>query len=228
MVRVLRSSRVTGLTARRLACSTFVPRFSLCYARFARLFRRSRCARPSLCCSLRSRLARFARFCRRPRRLGSLLFLASLVASSLRSPLDGRTSSTIFVGRSRSLTVPAPEVRHYGYAIRNAGDAGARLSLDFVVGVHHLSVSGFVFALTQGSHGSSARLLPEFLNTLVIHLALAVILVALIRRSATCETYDYGTIPRLLFAPTVYDYDSPSPFVSSIPFRCGTDYRAKP
>lgn len=54
-----RSSRVTGLTARRLACSTFVPRFSLCYARFARcrssLFAYSTISQARLChCSLAS------------------------------------------------------------------------------------------------------------------------------------------------------------------------------
>lgn len=52
--------------------------------------------------------------------------------------------------RVRSLTVPAPEVRHYGYAIRNAGEAGARLSTISLVGVHHNSLSCFVFALTHG------------------------------------------------------------------------------
>lgn len=127
VVRVLRSFRVTGLTARRLACSTVVPRSSLCYARFAR-------------------------FCRRPRKLGSLLFLASLVAGSLRSPLDGRTSSTIFVGGfGRYGAYPRGVSR--GYALRNTSEAGARLSMISLVGVHHFGLSGFVFASPHSRMG---------------------------------------------------------------------------
>jgi len=82
----------------------------------------------------------------------SLLFLASLVAGSLRSPLDGRTSSTIFVGGfGRYGAYPRGVSR--GYALRNTSEAGARLSMISLVGVHHFSLSGFVFASPHSRMG---------------------------------------------------------------------------